>query len=224
MIQAITFDLDDTLWPVAPVIAAAEQAVHDWFAERVPTVAERFDVEDLRQLRIEVAEHYPDRAHDLSTMRRLSLREACRRSGVDEVHAEAAFQAFFKARNRVHLYPDAAPTLARLAAHHPLVALTNGNADLQLTGLHEWFRFSVSAIQAGAAKPDPRMFHHAAERLNLPAHRILHVGDDPERDVAGAQAAGCHAVLLDRDDRHGSDPEGLLRIRRLDELPSLIGL
>lgn len=224
MIQAITFDLDDTLWPVAPVIAAAERAVHDWFAKRQPPVAERFDVEGLRRLRIEIANRHPDKAHDLSAMRRLSLREACRRSGVDEAHAEPAFQTFFRARNRVQLYPDAAPTLARLAAHHPLVALTNGNADLELTGIREWFRFSVSAIQAGAAKPDPQMFHHAAERLGLPTHRILHVGDDPERDVAGARAAGCRAVLLDRDDRHDGDPEGLLRIRRLDELPGLIGL
>lgn len=224
MIQAITFDLDDTLWPVAPVIAAAEQAVHDWFAERLPPVAARFDVEGLRQLRMEVANRHPDKAHDLSAMRRLSLREACRRSGVDEAHAEPAFQAFFRARNRVTLYPEAAPTLARLAEHRPLVALTNGNADLRLTGLHQWFRFSVSAIQAGAAKPDPQMFHHAAERLDLPAHRILHVGDDPDRDVAGARAAGYRAVLLDRDNRYGNGPSDLPRIRRLDELPALIGL
>lgn len=223
MIQAITFDLDDTLWPVESVIAAAEQAVHDWFADRVPAVSDRFDVEGLRRLRLEVAERHPEQAHDLSAMRRLSLREACLRSGVDEAHAEPAFQAFFQARNRVRLYPDAAPALSRLAAHHPLVALTNGNADLRLTGIHAWFRFSVSAIQAGAAKPDPRMFHHAAKRLNVPTHRILHVGDDPERDVAGAHAAGCRAVLLDRHDRYRDDGE-LPRIRRLDQLPALVGL
>lgn len=222
MIQAITFDLDDTLWPVGPVIAAAEQAVHDWFAEQLPPVAERFDVEGLRRLRIEIADRHPDKAHDLSAMRRLSLREACRCSGVDEAHAEPAFQTFFRARNRVTLYPEVASTLSRLAEHHPLVALTNGNADLRLTGLHRWFRFSVSAIQAGAAKPDPRMFHHAAERLNLPADRILHVGDDLDRDVAGARAAGYQAVLLDRDGHH--DGVNLPRIRRLDELPALIGL
>ena len=29
-IEAITLDLDDTLWPVAPTIAGAEQDLFDW--------------------------------------------------------------------------------------------------------------------------------------------------------------------------------------------------
>lgn len=31
--KAILFDLDDTLWPIAPVIAAAETLLHDWLAK-----------------------------------------------------------------------------------------------------------------------------------------------------------------------------------------------
>lgn len=217
MIRAITFDLDDTLWPVTPVIEAAERAVTDWFRETVPDHSHHFETEALRELREQAAASHPHLAHDLSELRRVSLRAACRRAGVDEALAEPAFRIFFRARNRVRLYPDVRPALARLARRHRLAALTNGNADLRLTGLSEWIGFSVSAIEAGAPKPDPRMFHHAAERLGLPPGQILHVGDDPERDVAGARAAGFRAVLLDREGRHDRR-HGVPVIQHLAEL------
>ncbi|MEA5445764.1 HAD-IA family hydrolase [Gammaproteobacteria bacterium AB-CW1] len=218
-IQAISFDLDDTLWPVAPVITAAEQAVHDFFASQAPTVAERFDVAGLRDLRVSLARELPHLAHDLSLMRRLSLERACQISGVSTDLAEPAFQVFFQARNRVEWYPDVAATLGRLAQRFPLVALTNGNADLQLTGLAEWFRFSLSAIEVGAAKPDPAMFHAAADRLALAPEQILHVGDDPGCDLAGAHSAGFQAVLIDRQGRHKGLATKAPVITSLEDLP-----
>ena len=38
-IRAITLDLDDTLWPIWPTIARADQAMRDWLAERAPAAA-----------------------------------------------------------------------------------------------------------------------------------------------------------------------------------------
>jgi len=37
-IKALTFDLDDTLWPVAPVIEHAERVAFDWLARTYPSV------------------------------------------------------------------------------------------------------------------------------------------------------------------------------------------
>lgn len=225
MIQAITFDLDDTLWPVAPVITAAEEAVHCWFRANAPAVAEQFDVAALRELRLATGRAHPDLAHDLSRLRRLSLQIACRESGVDVSLAEPAFAVFFAARNRVSPYPDVADSLSSLARRHPLAALTNGNACLRRVGLDHYFRFSISAIEAGAPKPDPRMFLDAARRLALPPARILHVGDDPDLDVAGAHAAGFRSVLLDRDNRFPDFDQtpvihSLDELHRRDDLPA----
>ena len=50
MIKAITFDLDDTLWDVWPVVIRAEQLLHDWLAERYPGIPEQFTPLDLREL------------------------------------------------------------------------------------------------------------------------------------------------------------------------------
>jgi len=54
----------------------------------------------------------------------------------------------------------------------------------------------------GVAKPDPRIFEIALERLGVPADRAIHVGDTPAADVDGARAAGVRPVLLDPYDLH----------------------
>ena len=54
-------------------------------------------------------------------------------------------------------------SMARLAARWPVVALSNGNADLHRVGLGAHFKAQVSAREAGVAKPDPRIFGLAAE-------------------------------------------------------------
>ena len=47
----------------------------------------------------------------------------------------------------------------------------------------------VTSAEAGAAKPDPAVFHLALERLRVAADRTLHVGDS-DSDEEGARAAG----------------------------------
>lgn len=50
---------------------------------------------------------------------------------------------------------------------------------------------------AGAAKPDPRIFHLALARLGVAAGDALYVGDDAADDIAGAAAAGMRALHVD---------------------------
>ena len=52
----------------------------------------------------------------------------------------------------------------------------------------------VLPSDAGAEKPDPRIFQLALERLGTPAAASIFVGDSTERDVAGARAAGMRAI------------------------------
>ena len=103
---------------------------------------------------------------------------------------------FFAARQQVDLYPQAAEVLQRLSARYPLLAVSNGNADVVRVGLGAYFSGSVSARDAGVAKPDPRIFHAAAAHLGCAPHQVLHVGDDHAADVVGAAQAGMQAVWL----------------------------
>lgn len=224
MIRAITLDLDDTLWAVAPAIQRAEQAMDDYLARHCPSTRERFPIPTMRRLRERIAAEHPHLAHDFSTQRLLCLRHALGESGDDPAHAEGAFEAFFAARNRVDLFADVEHGLAALAAQYPLAALTNGNADLARIGLAGHFRFSLGARDHGAAKPAASIFLAACARLSLAPIEVLHVGDDPELDVAGAQRAGLRACWINRDGlawpAHLAPPD--LVARDLPELHSLL--
>jgi len=198
LILALTLDLDDTLWAVGPVIERAEQALDCFLRERCPRTAARYPVAAMRELRDRIAREHPHLAHDFSAQRRLTLEFALRECEEDLAHAEAAFEAFYAARNQVQLYPDVDAALPRLAAGRPLAALTNGNADLSRIGLAAHFRFALGAREHGAAKPDPSIFLAACRRLGVPPTAVLHIGDDPWLDVAGAAGAGLATCWINR--------------------------
>jgi putative hydrolase of the HAD superfamily len=116
-----------------------------------------------------------------------------------------------------YAYPDAQPALERLAASGLKLAVV-ANWDVSLhdvlarAGLAGFFEAIVTAAGVGAAKPDPRPFQVALERLHVEAVACAHVGDDPLTDVAGAEAAGMPAVLLDRSGRAAGAPADLAEV------------
>ncbi|WP_119157821.1 HAD family hydrolase [Caldimonas tepidiphila] len=203
---ALTLDLDDTLWPVWPTIVRAERRLHDWLAEHAPATAQRHDTAAMRALRDRVGLEHPERQHDLTWLRMESLRRALSQAGDDPALAVPGFEVFFDERQRVELFDDVRPGLERLAARFPLVALTNGNADLGRIGLAPLFRGVVTARSFGVGKPDPRIFAAACELAGAPAGQVLHVGDDLLLDVEGALRAGVQAAWLKRPSIHPVPP------------------
>lgn len=198
-IRAITLDLDDTLWPIWPAIHRAEEVLLLWLKEHAGKTAQMFPTpEALRAIRLQVEHEHPEWRHDLSAMRRESIRLALRQAGDDENLAIPAFNLFFAQRQRVDLFEDALPALEQLAVRWPIVAVTNGNADVHQIGIGHLFRDSLNVGRTGFAKPDPRIFACAAQVLDLPLSAVLHVGDDPKLDAVAARDAGMHAVWLNR--------------------------
>ncbi len=222
-VAAITLDLDDTLWPILPVMERCEQVLEAFLIEHAPAVAQRFPARAMRALRDSVALERPELAHDYSAQRRLSLQRAFAEAH-DAADAEAlierAYVTFYAERNRVQLYDEVADALPALSARYRLLALTNGNADLASMGLAQHFHGAVLAREVGVAKPDPRIFAHARDLLDVDAAHIWHVGDDPELDVLGAQAAGFRGVWINRNDQPWPFPHRQpdLIIRDLAEL------
>jgi putative hydrolase of the HAD superfamily len=197
-IRALTLDLDDTLWPVLPALERADRELDAWLRLHHPDVARAWPIPAMRELRAQVAAERLDLAHDFTAQRHLTMRRAFAACGIDEAPLEALWKVYFNARNSVEPYPDALPALARLAARLPLASLTNGNADLELTGVRVHFAHHVCARDTGVAKPDPRIFLAAAARLGVAPERILHVGDDPAMDMAGARDAGLRTAWINR--------------------------
>lgn len=200
-IKAITLDLDDTLWPIWPTIERAEKLLQAWMQAHAPQTAVLFaSPHARRELRDATQLQWPHLAHDLSAMRRESIRLALQRAGEDPALAEPAFEVFFAARMVVNLFDDARPALAWLAQRFPVVALSNGTANVHTIGIGEFFVGSVSANDVGVGKPDVRIFEAAARSVGLEPGQILHVGDDANLDVIGALQAGMQTVWVNRTD------------------------
>jgi putative hydrolase of the HAD superfamily len=223
-IKLVTFDLDDTLWPCKPVIMAAEQELYEWMQQHVPQITQHHDSEALFHKRREFMQLRPDLLHDMSSLRIESLKALSDEVGIGHAWIDEAFEVFFQARQRVELYPDVEPVLDDLSAEYTLVAVTNGNADIELTGVGHWFEFSVSAAQVGHQKPHPLVFETAMARVGTQPEETVHVGDDEHRDIFGAREAGIRTVWLNRSDRDWShtECEADHHIRSLAELPEIL--
>ena len=198
MPKAILFDLDDTLWPIAPVIRQAEIRLHGWLATNAPAVAERFSIDSLRLARAALLAAQPAFHHDLGALRRAGLMAAFAQAGEDRGKVEHAMVEFFAARNAVVPYDDVLPGLQRLQGHYLVGSVTNGNADLGAIGLAHHFSVSVAAHELGRSKPDAAIFHLACAQLGVAPAEALYVGDDILLDVRGAQQAGLRAVWMNR--------------------------
>jgi HAD superfamily hydrolase (TIGR01549 family) len=220
-IRAITLDLDDTLWPVWPTIHRAEQVLTDWLAQHAPATAALSNLPEVKKaVRAEINARHADRAHDLSFLRLEAIRAMLLQAGDPGHLAEPAFEVFFAERQRVDLFDDALPALAFWSQRYPVVALSNGNADVHRVGIGQHFHASVSAKSMGVAKPDLRVFVAGAEAAGVAPHDVLHVGDDAHADCVGALAAGMQVAWLNREGHdwsHG-DTRPHLEVRDLHQL------
>lgn len=199
-IQAITLDLDDTLWPVMPTILRAEAVLRDWLDAHAPRTGQLWrDRSLLQQERVALVAANVHMAHDLTFQRRELLRRVLRLAGEAEALMPPAFEVFFAARQQVDCFADAVPFLRAAAQRWPLLAVSNGNADLHRVGLAPHFVAQVSAREAGVAKPDLRIFQQAAALAGVPTRAVLHVGDDAALDCAGALRAGMQVAWINRE-------------------------
>ncbi|MBC7256010.1 MAG: HAD family hydrolase [Chloroflexi bacterium] len=87
---------------------------------------------------------------------------------------------------------------------------------LRERGLEGQFDAVIISGEVGVDKPDPKIFQTALQAVQCAPEEALFVGDSLEADIAGAEAVGCRAILIDRQGMHAHFPGP--RIARLDEL------
>ena len=223
-IRAVLFDLDDTLWPIAPVINNAEQVLFTWLATHAPKVAASYSIEMMWHHRMQLMQARPELAIDLKALRHQALQDAFINCGEDPALVNNAMHVFNQARNQVQLFDDVTHCLPRLAKLVKLGSLTNGAADLEAIGLSHHFEISLAAHQLGKAKPDPYVFQLACAALKLEPEQVAYIGDDLRLDVEGAQKAGLTGIWLNR--QNASHPTELAHIKpdlQLTNLHDLVG-
>lgn len=233
-IRLITFDLDDTLWNGAKVIAGAQQRLQIWLEQAAPPAAQ------LHRDRAKVAPIYqallkeqPQLAHDLSALRQEVLRRLLRQVGYGQGPsarlAARGFAVFLKARHEVEFFAGAFEVLDALSKRHRLGALTNGNADPNRLGLDRYFSFSFNAADVGAMKPAPDLFRRALDHCGVRPSQAVHVGDHPINDIAAAADVGMRTVWLNGPHQQAKPQDdagkgATVQVQRLSEVPQAIAM
>lgn len=206
--SAIFFDMDDTLLDTSGGVDEAWGLACAQFAGDLGC-----DAEALREaIRRESREFWKDEAAvghwrvRLEEARVECTRRALASGGWDTSRAAALATCYGEAVwERMRLFDDAVHVLEALcAAGHRLALITNGPRELQRRkiarfGLAGYFDAVVIEGEFGAGKPDARVFAHALEVTGVLPGDAWHVGDNLYADIAGAQAAGIHAVWIHRD-------------------------
>ena len=201
VIEAVLFDLDDTLfeqrhWLSGAWRAVAEAACH-W----------GIDPHALRQALDAVAAEGSDRGRIID--------RALESLGATDVPVESLVDAFRRYRPAtLPAVVGAVDALLSLRIRVAIALVTDGDPMIQrgklaALNLNDVFDVVVLSDELGRAhrKPDSLSFQVALDRLRIPPDRAVYIGDRPDKDIAGAAGAGLRAVRVhtgeyrDRPDR-----------------------
>jgi len=236
-VEAVLFDLDDTLLDTASAFGAAVAAIATEFLPELP--AERHP-EVVATWRLDRGGHY--QAHvegrtDYLTQRLARAQEIQTAFGGELLDADEftrwgriwdeAFAGAWRA------FDDTAEALDRLRQLGvPVGCVTNADRaqqerKLAATGLTDHLPLLVTLDTFGVGKPDPRVFHEGARLLEVDPARVLYIGDEPVIDARAATEAGLRGVWLDRPGRrrgHAGEDAVALRRHGIPVIEELAGL
>jgi len=173
--------------------------LQDWLAQRVKLRDDSYGY--FQGWRQRVLQENPELAHDTTASRHRALVRGLGALGVSQAEglADAAMAHFLEWRSRCDINPQVHQLLAELASRRPLVAISNGNADIDRLGLGSYFKAAFHAGGSRQMKPSPDLFIAAAQQLNLTPQAILHVGDHLREDIEGALGAGFQTAWYNPD-------------------------
>lgn len=235
-LEAITFDLDDTLWDNQGVMLRTEEGHYAWLLEALDMwratrqeASLSFDYEqgvaDYLERRQQFARDVPERRGDFTWLRLRALEAQLEAEGLPRsaaiVWAASAMNEFHRLRIQVTPHPEAAGLLAALSERYQLAAITNGNIHLKRQPLAAYFPVAIAAGELLAPKPDHTPFLTALAKLDVAPERAMHVGDSWAEDILPAQQLGMHAVWVSSDAEQVLPPR-VHRIAHIKELPGIL--
>jgi len=102
---------------------------------------------------------------------------------------------------KTNLFPNVYEILDFLYPKYPMSIITNGFEEVQFTKLKNsrldvYFQNVITSEEAGCKKPDAGIFNFALDKAGVPAAESLMIGDDPEVDIKGAEAAGIDGIFF----------------------------
>lgn len=201
MLEAVLFDLDDTLFDhlgCARIALECVQASQDCLACVPFDELERTHAHYLEELHREVIAG----RMLLDDARRERFRRLLVAAGVEatDARAEAAAAQYRDSYKEARRAVAGAAALLPLIRSRARVGVVSNNLleeqaeKLRVCGLDVFVDTLVVSEEAGVSKPDPGIFELALDRLGCTPRDVVMVGDSWPADIVGARALGIPAV------------------------------
>ncbi len=191
--KAIFFDADDTLFDYPQAERTALLACRDEFA--IAAEPETVIAAYKRHNRA-VWQAFERGETDQATLRVERFRRLAAELGIADLPLERVGSFYLAAlAGQSQLLPGALEIVRELAKKFPLALVTNGIAAVQnqrfaASPVTPYFQSIVISEEVGIAKPDPRIFTPALEKIGVEAGDVLFVGDSVTSDMTAARNAG----------------------------------
>ena len=192
--RIVCFDLDDTLYDNTFPISYAEQYMLEAIGERY-LGGDVLSPNSYTEIKNIIIDRCPEIKDDVSMVRYFAYRHILDNYGYERKQsasiAGSLVDEFIKVRSRINVPETSLETLRIVGRYYHLVALSNGNADMNCTSLRNCFENIWMPISGISAKPAPDLFIIASSYYRVAPNEMLFVGDDPQNDVYGAVRFGC---------------------------------
>ncbi len=207
MLQAVLFDVDDTLYSTTKFASRARRdalAAMRRHGVRVPLAGL------VRELSETIAEFGSNYEHHFEKLW-LRLPPSAVRDAHRSLAVAAAVAAYHDAKfSGLRPFPEVPRVLARLARSRLKLGVVTDGLDIKQAeklvrlGVTRYFppRSVFISDQIGISKPNPKIYLRACAALRVAPGRAMYVGDHPVKDVDAAKAAGLVTVLVDRGGKH----------------------
>jgi len=216
-IKAVLFDLGGTLVKTAPASEIFTRILrkHGVYvpSERscgsFPDVIDEMSVESFK---LPYKEFW--RIYNIRVLKRLGIKD-----NLEEL-ADALTNEWWDNAD-LEIYSDVEETLNRLRRRKLRIGIISNGFKIDIdeilfrTGLVGKFDISVGVDDVGKPKPHKEIFLYALKKLHIKPYESIFVGDNPNTDYFGAEAAGLNPILIDRDDKFRG---AYRRIRDLKEI------
>jgi putative hydrolase of the HAD superfamily len=214
VIRLVTFDFWDTLVTDSPVNLRAQRALRitaiRWALREAGEPVSEVEAEEIHERSgALLAERFWSDNRDPSREEQLRLVLDTARPGAAAALAPPAFEAALDAYTRPvlahppELSPNAARAVRELAARGVTLGIVSNTGRtpgvvlrrvLERYGLLEYFGPITYSDEVGVRKPAAQIFRLTLERAGVAPAEAVHIGDNPDADVVGAQGVGMRAA------------------------------
>lgn len=190
-LEAIVFDLDDTLYLEREFVRSGFCAAGEWFRDRfrITDFADRAGAEFLAGKRGNIFD---------SVLASYGI-------APQGALVEKLVSAYRDHLPSISLLEDARNCLNALHGVYPLALITDGPRltqwnKIRALGIEVIFNVIVvtSELGLGYSKPHPRAFRLVEERMGLHGEQLMYLGDNPRKDFDAPQQLGWQTVWVER--------------------------